>query len=204
MIRTASLLLALSAASALGATNIDPQHKHAWQENTGWTNWRDANGGAQGVSVLGDHLAGFIWCENIGFINVGSGGGPYAPTASQTGADFGVNIDPGTGELSGYAWGENVGWINFDTASASYDASARRFRGHAWGENIGWLNLYDTTHFVASACVGDFDASGTIDSGDLAVMLAAWDGAGPADLNGSGVVDSSDLAILLAAWGPCD
>ena len=54
-------------------------------------------------------------------------------------------------------------------------------------------------------CPADLNGSGTVDSGDLAILLAAW-GPNPgnaADLNGSGTVDSGDLAILLAAWGPC-
>lgn len=47
----------------------------------------------------------------------------------------------------------------------------------------------------------DFDGDCRVDSPDLAFLLAAWGGRGPADLNGDGVVDSQDLAILLAAWG---
>jgi len=47
----------------------------------------------------------------------------------------------------------------------------------------------------------DLNGDGSIDSGDLAILLAGWGGIGAADLNGDGVVDSGDLAILLAAWG---
>ncbi len=203
-------LALLACAPALAQSNINPDQKFAWQENVGWTNWRDANAGAQGARVLEDHLAGFVWCENVGFINLGNGGGPYPEPGAQTGADFGVNVNPVSGALTGYAWGENVGWINFDTRdaiggdAATYDASAQRFRGYAWGENIGWLNLDDATHFVATVCTGDLNADNVIDSADLAILLAAWGGTGPADLNSSGTVDSADLAILLAAWGPCD
>ena len=204
------LVGAALSAEASAQSNIDPAHKFAWQENVGCTNWRDAGDGAQGVEVLSDHIAGFIWCENIGFINVGRSG-PYAPATSQTGSDFGVNVAP-DGSLSGYAWGENVGWITFDTSTlganaARYDDSTGRFHGYAWGENIGWLNLDDATHFVAvaPACPADLDGDGAVGSGDLAALLAAWNmSGGPADLDGSGVVGSGDLAALLAAWGACD
>ncbi len=57
---------------------------------------------------------------------------------------------------------------------------------------------------VAPECVADFDGSGTVDSGDLAILLAAWGTMdAQANLDGSGVVDSGDLAVLLAAWGDC-
>lgn len=55
---------------------------------------------------------------------------------------------------------------------------------------------------TGDACLGDFDGNGTVDSTDLATMLAAWGSAG-GDLDGNGTTDSTDLAILLAAWGPC-
>jgi len=52
------------------------------------------------------------------------------------------------------------------------------------------------------ACPGDANASGAVDSTDLAVLLAAW-GTGEFDLNADGATDSGDIAILLAAWGDC-
>jgi len=46
----------------------------------------------------------------------------------------------------------------------------------------------------------DFNGDGVVDSGDLAILLAAWGGP-DADLNDDGTTDSGDLAVLLAAWG---
>ena len=57
------------------------------------------------------------------------------------------------------------------------------------------------------ACVADVDLSGSVDGGDLAVVLNTWgtDGGGypRADIDGSGTVDGADLAQLLNAWGTC-
>ncbi len=64
------LLPLVLASPALGQTSIAPNHKHAWGENIGWTNWRDANGGSQGVRVHSSFLSGFIWGENVGWINL--------------------------------------------------------------------------------------------------------------------------------------
>ncbi|HMN95883.1 MAG TPA: hypothetical protein PKC43_14060 [Phycisphaerales bacterium] len=48
----------------------------------------------------------------------------------------------------------------------------------------------------------DLDCSGTVDGGDLGLLLGAWgSGECAADLDGSGVVDGADLGILLGAWG---
>ena len=56
-----------------------------------------------------------------------------------------------------------------------------------------------------SPCLGDFNKSGTVDGGDLAMILGSWgECIGCAtDLNGDDVVDGTDLAILLGNWGPC-
>jgi len=55
---------------------------------------------------------------------------------------------------------------------------------------------------VPSGSPADLDGSGTVGSGDLGILLAAWGSAGgAADLDGSGLVGSGDLGILLAAWG---
>lgn len=151
----------LATASPLFAqSNIDGTvpNKQGWSENTGWTNWRDANSTSQGVLVSSFVMSGFIWGENIGWINVGDGTPTVAPYyANANGTDFGVNIDA-DGDLHGYAWGENIGWINFDGgASATPPQPARvecanppgellaRLTGYVWGENVGWINLSTLT-----------------------------------------------------------
>jgi hypothetical protein len=54
-------------------------------------------------------------------------------------------------------------------------------------------------------CVEDIDGSGTVDTADLVMLLAAWGPCDecPEDIDGSGTVDTADLVMLLAAWGPC-
>jgi hypothetical protein len=50
---------------------------------------------------------------------------------------------------------------------------------------------------------GDLLVDGMIDSGDLAVLLAAWNSEDPdADLNDDGIVAASDIMELLNRWGP--
>lgn len=152
-----SILTLGPAAAASAQSSVEPGRKHAWAENVGWTNWRDANGANDGVIVGTDYLEGYIWGENIGWINVGDGTPANTVNyANVNGTDFGVNID-GDDDLSGFGWGENVGWINFGWGAAGnlagrarFDFGAGRFRGYIWGENIGWINLDDAVHFVAA------------------------------------------------------
>jgi len=202
---TASLV---SASDALAQSNVDPADKWSWGENIGFMNWRDANGGAQGVVVGQNILAGFIWAENVGWINVGDGspdsGSQYS---NATGQDAGVNI-LNDGFLAGLAWGENIGWINFATEPFIGADGARlqggRLRGFAWAENAGWINLDDAEIFVGLNCPADLNADGVVDGADLGLLLGAWGPAGgQVDLNGDGVVDGADLGLLLGAWGAC-
>lgn len=209
---------------ASAQTNIDPNDKWAWSENCGWTNWQHgAPEQGDGVFVTQTILAGFVWAENIGWVTLGDGepvdGLHYA---NETGEDFGVNVDPETGDLFGMAWGENVGWINFNGGALADPANPARLdgcrmAGFAWGENIGWVNLDDATHFVRVevVCPADLNEDCEVGAGDLAELLAAWglcpepcDAGDPADtcaadLNGDCDVGPFDLATLLAAWGSC-
>lgn len=206
LIITACMLATTGVAAA--QSTIDPVNKHAWGENIGWTNWRDANATTQGVRVFANHLRGYIWAENVGWINTGNAG----PYSNASGPTAGVNIDPSNGDLSGFAWGENIGWINFDTSSAGaqrarYDFGAGRFRGYAWGENVGWINLDDAVKFVAAPppCPGDANGDGLVNSADLSVLLsqfgtAVTPGTG-SDFNADGIVNSADLSVLLANFG---
>jgi hypothetical protein len=49
------------------------------------------------------------------------------------------------------------------------------------------------------ACDADFNADGTVDSSDLAVLLSAYDTPN-ADLTGDSMTDSADLSAMLAVW----
>ena len=60
LVLTMMAALAFAAGSTFAESNIDPGHKFAWGENIGWTNWRDANGGADGVRILDTYLSGRI------------------------------------------------------------------------------------------------------------------------------------------------
>lgn len=192
--------------ASASAQSVDLDNKHAWGENIGYLNFADAGvpQGSQGVFAQPDYLEGYIWGENIGWISVGIGSGPYANT---TGSDFGVNIDPVTGELSGYAWGENIGWVNFDAGSiASPPNPARivesRFRGYAWGENIGWINLDDEIVFVGlEICTADLTGDGVLNFFDVSAFLAAYNAMDPsADFTGDGAFNFFDVSAFLNAF----
>jgi hypothetical protein len=103
---------------------------------------------AQGVTVGGLAVTGFMWGENIGWINLScQNNGACAGTGN-----YGVTND-NLGNLAGYAWGENVGWISFSCTNnpascvttgdygVHIDPASGDWSGAAWGENIGWINF---------------------------------------------------------------
>jgi hypothetical protein len=205
--RWSLLPVAALAAPVLAQTNISASHEFSWGENIGWMNWRDANGGAQGVRVTATYLSGFVWGENVGWISVGDGtpGGAGPRYTNATGDDTGVNILSG-GDLAGFAWGENIGWINFDTAAAlgsqraRYDSAANRFRGFAWGENVGWINLDDANQFVA-VCAADFNGDGQVNIQDFLAFLSGYSSADPrADFTSDGQINVQDFLAFLQAY----
>lgn len=207
--RLKNTLLAFAASFTLAVasnagTNICPNNNFAWGENIGWTNWGDANAGADGVRVYPNFMTGFVWGENVGWINMGNCNGPYANTDN---TDFGVNINP-DGTLDGFAWGENIGWINFSTEATSpgqgahYDVSTGLFSGYAWGENVGWINLGDINHRPA-ARVSDANGDGFTDVNDISYVLFRLGNSGcpEGDTNGDDVVDVNDISFVLFRLG---
>ena len=210
----AGLLVAALLPGVWAQTNVDPAHRFAWAENTGWTNWHDAGSpaGAQGVHVYGTVLGGFLWAENVGWINLGDGSPANGlHYANANGTDFGVNRNASSQQLYGLAWGENVGWLNFAGGAlasppnpARLDLDTCALAGFVWGENIGWLNLDDARAFVAlepSACAartGDLNCDGSVNFGDINPFVlylsnfSAWQTSYPGcpsangDINGDG------------------
>ncbi|MEO1129418.1 MAG: hypothetical protein AAFX05_06880 [Planctomycetota bacterium] len=194
----------------LADSNVADTHKYAWAENVGWTNWRDADAGADGVRVYHDsHLEGWVWGENVGWIHVGDGNAPYANTNH---LNYGVNINPATGDMTGFAWAENVGWINFGpfpltttVPSARWEPSEQRMRGYAWGENIGWLNLNDASVGVC-AIPGDNDSDGAVTLSDFTILASNFGVTGvtpftDGDATGDGDVNLADFTSLANFFG---
>ena len=58
---------------------------------------------------------------------------------------------------------------------------------------------------LASACFGDLDGSGEVDSGDVALALldSGLCPGCPGDLDGSNEIDSGDVALILLSSGAC-
>ena len=57
---------------------------------------------------------------------------------------------------------------------------------------------------TASCCPSDLDGSGSVDFGDVSLLLLqVGDSGTPADLDGSGSVDNADISMLLLDYGPC-
>ena len=101
-----------------------------------------------GASVYADHLEGYVWAENIGWIRLGAyaGGGAHVYENTTT-TNYGVNRDTTTGQLSGYGWATNTGRIKFDDTNGGgvfIDLTTGDFSGYVWAENVGWIKLKGT------------------------------------------------------------
>ncbi len=92
----------------------------------------------------------------------------------QGGVTYWVSIVNDTTDSPGSVWG----WITADAEGLDTHASRQTSGGSTWEATGGRLSL------------------------ELCGMRLGADPC-PADLNNDGVVDSGDLAVLLAAWGPC-
>jgi len=140
---TLSVVLVAVGQLSWAAGNIDPEHKYACSENAGWVNFRPTGGG---VAVRGTGLSGYAWAENMGWIKLGSGDGPYGNTGP---SDWGVNVQivGGVKNLSGFSWSETCGWINFNPtySQVTIDPVTGLFDGYAWSENVGWIHFQNAS-----------------------------------------------------------
>lgn len=101
----------------------------------GRVNWKPtinaSTPGASVVSISDTSLSGYIWGDEIGWINL-------TPTGST------VSVDPSTGVVTGKAYAGSGSWINFSpTGSGVTINSSGQFSGWAWvsGPNGGWMKF---------------------------------------------------------------
>jgi hypothetical protein len=194
---------------AAWATAIDGTAKWAWSSNAGWNNFRDVNGG---VSVYNDHLEGYAWTENIGWIRLGAYTGRNTHAYTNTSkTDYGVNRNPTTGELSGFGWATNAGWINFKPTHGGgvfIDPATCNFSGYAWAENIGWIKLEGTainaSAYKVALIRGDVNNDGLVKLDDVILILQVLAGIPPsqpvfsdADINHDGRLGNEEAIYIL-------
>jgi len=141
------------------------------------------------------NMSGWAWSSNIGWIS-------FNNTTSGAATNYGVHIDPITGNFSGHAWSSNIGWIRFDAPgpfptlpnySARVDRDGTLSGCGATGRICGW----------ARACAGTV-------GGDCvsATRTDGWDGwilLGPiATAPGDGVrlIQEGGISVVRGyAWG---
>ena len=97
-----------------------------------------------------DNVSGWAWSETIGWIsfNNTSGGGSI---------NYGVNINPSTGDFSGYAWSENIGWISFNRADTGNPPAAPYNGGSGTIANLDMTSRKVTGWARALSYAGGWD-----------------------------------------------
>lgn len=113
-----------------------------WQQDTGT---KIAQAGTE------HNVSGYAWSENFGWVSFNC-----TNEASCGSVNYGVSVNPGTGDFSGYAWSSNLGWIDFGPTSgfpeapnngARYDSATGAVSG--WAKILslgddGWLKMSGT------------------------------------------------------------
>ncbi|MDD3284875.1 MAG: hypothetical protein PHZ07_04750 [Patescibacteria group bacterium] len=108
---------------------IDETYKYAYNENTGWINFKDSN---SDIYISDTQLIGYAYSENMGWISLNC-------SNTNTCDDNNYKVsNTEDGILSGYAYSENTGWINFDGVTIN---TSGQFIGYAYGENIGYISF---------------------------------------------------------------
>jgi Dockerin type I domain len=110
------------------------------------------------------------------------------------------------GSLSqSFQFEEGTGMSRFVFLVSATSASTQlEFRGLSVGCESA---IIDDVSVAEVVCLGDADASGSVDGIDLAIVLQNWGVPSAkypgADINADGEVNGTDLAIVLAGWGAC-
>jgi len=171
---------------------------YLWSENTGWVSLSCLNTASCGASDYGvtntvaGILAGYAWSENAGWIS-------FSCTNDADNCatkNYGVTIDPATGEFSGRAWSENTGWITFRNTNG----------GVSYGVTTSWPNG------GVPACVpapdADLNNDGIVNILDLSQVGSCF-GQDPtavascqiADTNCDDAVNFTDIQFVVGSFG---
>lgn len=119
--------------------------------------------------------------------------GPWIPIA--------MNLPPGSGAVGS---AHTYDWVIPDTPSNQVRVRVRMDNSGTDYDDISNNNLSIIP--AVKDCPWDMDGTGSVGTGDLLILLAAWGPVptpDPPDLDGDAFVNTVDLLILLANWGAC-
>ncbi len=138
-----------------------------------------------GPAVAGtEHtVSGFAWADTVGWMSFNC----TNVTSECAGSNYGVTIDPATGQFSGYAWSDNVGWVSFTRDATMGTPPAAPFDGSenysalwnkttnavtGWAKilamgNGGWLQFRNATIDPATARITGWLWNGNTDGTGL-------------------------------------
>lgn len=112
----------------------------------------------------GNAVSGYAWSENIGWIS-------FSNTTDGSAKQYGVNIDPITGNFSGYAWSDNIGWINFAPLGFAPTIPDTDIANHHGGKLEGNM-ITGWARACAGTTNGDCTGSSRIDGWDGWIKLS--------------------------------
>ncbi len=114
---------------------------HAWSEHIGWISFNvsdtagcDGCSGSACQAKVSPTAGGGGRHEVSGWAKVLANGGGWDGCVSLRGANYGVSIDPATGDFYGWAWSDMVlGWLSFNGADAGAGGPYKVFTTASFG-----------------------------------------------------------------------
>ena len=135
--------------------------------------------------------------------------GPYPTEPGLVETDFTRPVDPAMGPmLIGLEYDQLVEVYAGSGGGSGIDLAATglaeirfvRITVPAGAGIVAEIDAFADVSPEGEAPSPDLDGNGSVDGGDLTILLSNWGTDGLADLDGDGVVGGGDLTILLAAW----
>lgn len=139
------LILFLSVALVLAATNIDSTNRWAWNDLIGWIDFYATNT----VNVNSQQLTGYA-SSSAGDISLDCATTRIGNICNQS---YYKVINDGAGNLSGWGWNDNYGWVSFCGGQnnpncpgsiiyrVQIDPNTGDFSGYAWNDVLGWISF---------------------------------------------------------------
>jgi hypothetical protein len=120
----------------------------------------------EAIAAASDNSSGFAFSSTLGWLSFNC----INDTPACSSTNYGVSVDPSTGDFSGYAWSSNAGWIDFAPTSgypespahsAKYDRTDNSVTGWAKALSLGddgWIKMSGswTNGVSINPATGDF------------------------------------------------